>query len=60
VWQAYQYHPGAAADQIPFPEALKEQGTARAEMLEELANLTIICWKNLEEINPPKKKSSKT
>ncbi|MFM6081467.1 MAG: ABC transporter substrate-binding protein, partial [Dolichospermum sp.] len=36
--KAYQYHPGAAADPIPFPEALKaEEHQARAEMLETLA-----------------------
>ena len=53
--QAYQYHPGAAADQIPFPEALKEQEqTARAEMLEELANFDDhLLEELLEEINPP-------
>jgi elongation factor G len=53
--QAYQYHPGAAADPIPFPEALKEQEqAARAEMLEELANFDDhLLEELLEEINPP-------
>ena len=53
--QAYQYHPGAAADQIPFPEALKEQEqAARTEMLEELANFDDhLLEELLEEINPP-------
>ncbi len=52
--QAYQYHPGAAADPIPFPEALKEQEqAARAEMLEELANFDDhLLEELLEEINP--------
>lgn len=54
--QAYQYHTGAAADPIPFPDALKEQEqTARAEMLEELANFDDhLLEELLEEINPPK------
>jgi len=53
--QAYQYHLGAAADQISFPEALKEQEqAARTEMLEELANFDDhLLEELLEEINPP-------
>ncbi len=53
--QAYQYHQGAAADPIPFPEALKEQEqAARTEMLEELANFDDhLLEELLEEINPP-------
>jgi elongation factor G len=53
--QAYQYHPGAAADPIGFPESLKEQEqAARAEMLEELANFDDhLLEELLEEINPP-------
>ncbi len=53
--QAYQYHAGAAADPIPFPESLKEQEqAARAEMLEELANFDDhLLEELLEEINPP-------
>ena len=53
--QAYQYHTGAPADPIPFPEALKEQEqAARAEMLEELANFDDhLLEELLEEINPP-------
>jgi elongation factor G len=53
--QAYQYHPGAAADPIEFPESLKEQEqAARAEMLEELANFDDhLLEELLEEINPP-------
>lgn len=52
--QAYQYHPGAAADPIPFPAALKEQEqAARAEMLEELANFDDhLLEELLEEIKP--------
>jgi len=51
---AYQYHPGAAADPIPFPETLKEQEqVARTEMLEELANFDDrLLEELLEEINP--------
>ena len=53
--QAYQYHPGAPADPIPFPDSLKEQEqAARAEMLEELANFDDhLLEELLEEINPP-------
>ena len=53
--QAYQYHPGAPADPIGFPESLKEQEqAARAEMLEELANFDDhLLEELLEEINPP-------
>ena len=53
--QAYQYHPGAPADPIAFPESLKEQEqAARAEMLEELANFDDhLLEELLEEINPP-------
>lgn len=53
--QAYQYHPGAPADPIPFPESLKQQEqAARAEMLEELANFDDhLLEELLEEINPP-------
>lgn len=52
--QAYQYHPGAAADPIPFPESLKQQEqAARAEMLEELANFDDhLLEELLEEIEP--------
>jgi elongation factor G len=53
--QAYQYHPGAPADQIPFPEHLKEEEhTARAEMLEALANFDDhLLEELLEDIEPP-------
>ncbi|MFE1746911.1 elongation factor G [Coleofasciculus sp. H7-2] len=53
--QAYHYHPGAAADPVPMPDALKEQEqAARAEMLEELANFDDhLLEELLEEINPP-------
>lgn len=53
--QAYQYHPGAPADPIAFPDSLKEQEqAARAEMLEELANFDDhLLEELLEEINPP-------
>ncbi|OCQ94116.1 elongation factor G [Nostoc sp. MBR 210] len=53
--QAYQYHPGAPADQIPFPEHLKaEEHTARAEMLEALANFDDhLLEELLEDIEPP-------
>ncbi|MEO0684773.1 MAG: elongation factor G, partial [Cyanobacteria bacterium J06649_11] len=37
--KAYHYHPGAAADAIPFPETLREEEhAAREEMLEILAD----------------------
>jgi len=51
---AFVYHPGAPADPIPFPEALKQQEqAARAEMLEELANFDDhLLEELLEEINP--------
>jgi elongation factor G len=53
--QAYKYHPGAAADPIPFPEHLKEEEhTARAEMLEALANFDDhLLEELLEDIEPP-------
>ncbi len=53
--QAYQYHPGAPADLIPFPENLKEkEQIARAEMLETLANFDDhLLEELLEEIEPP-------
>jgi len=52
--QAYQYHPGTAADPISFPETLKEQEqAARSQMLEELANFDDhLLEELLEEINP--------
>ncbi len=53
--QAYHYHPGAAADPVPFPAELKEQEhAARNEMLEELANFDDhLLEELLEEIEPP-------
>ncbi|MFN6564082.1 MAG: elongation factor G [Nostoc sp. ChiSLP01] len=53
--QAYQYHPGAPADPIPFPENLKaEEHIARAEMLEALANFDDhLLEELLEDIEPP-------
>lgn len=53
--QAYLYHPGAAADPIPFPEELKqEEHIARAEMLEALANFDDhLLEELLEDIEPP-------
>jgi elongation factor G len=53
--QAYQYHPGAPADPIPFPESLKEEERiARAEMLEALANFDDhLLEELLEDIEPP-------
>ncbi|MEH2384232.1 MAG: elongation factor G [Nostoc sp.] len=53
--QAYQYHPGAPADPIPFPESLKEEErTARAQMLEALANFDDhLLEELLEDIEPP-------
>ncbi|MBN3870627.1 elongation factor G [Nostoc sp. JL33] len=53
--QAYKYHPGAPADPIPFPESLKEEEhTARAEMLEALANFDDhLLEELLEDIEPP-------
>lgn len=52
--QAYHYHPGAPADEVAFPAALKEQEqAARTEMLEELANFDDhLLEELLEEINP--------
>ncbi|MBN3958346.1 elongation factor G [Nostoc sp. NMS8] len=52
--QAYQYHPGAPADPIPFPENLKEEEhAARAEMLEALANFDDhLLEELLEDIEP--------
>ncbi|MEH2083958.1 MAG: elongation factor G [Nostoc sp.] len=52
--QAYKYHPGAPADPIPFPESLKEEEhTARAEMLEALANFDDhLLEELLEDIEP--------
>ena len=53
--QAYQYHPGAPADPVPLPEALREQEhTARIEMLETLADFDDhLLEELLEEIDPP-------
>ncbi|GCL39326.1 small GTP-binding protein [Sphaerospermopsis reniformis] len=53
--KAYQYHAGAAADSIPFPEALKaEEHQARAEMLETLADFDDhLLEELLEDIEPP-------
>lgn len=53
--QAYQYHQGAVADPIPFPENLKEEEhIARAEMLEALANFDDhLLEELLEDIEPP-------
>lgn len=53
--QAYQYHPGAPADPIPFPENLKEEEhIARAQMLEALANFDDhLLEELLEDIEPP-------
>jgi elongation factor G len=53
--QAYQYHAGAPADLIPFPESLKaEEQIARAEMLEALANFDDhLLEELLEDIEPP-------
>ena len=53
--QAYHYHPGAPADPVEMPESLREQEhTARAEMLEELANFDDhLLEELLEEIEPP-------
>ncbi|MFW9257277.1 elongation factor G [Nostoc sp. CALU 546] len=53
--QAYQYHPGAPADPIPFPESLKEEEhITRAEMLEALANFDDhLLEELLEDIEPP-------
>jgi len=52
--QAYQYHPGAPADLIPLPAALREQElAARSEMLEVLADFDDRLLESLvEDINP--------
>jgi elongation factor G len=54
--QAYQYHPGQAADPIPLPDGLREQEhAARVEMLEALADFDDHLLEELiEEIDPPK------
>lgn len=53
--KAYQYHPGAPADSITFPENLKaEEHLARAEMLETLANFDDhLLEELLDDIEPP-------
>ncbi|MTJ54935.1 elongation factor G [Anabaena sp. UHCC 0253] len=53
--KAYQYHVGAPADSIPFPEELKvEEHIARAEMLEALADFDDhLLEELLEDIEPP-------
>ncbi len=53
--EAYHYHPGAPADRVPMPEALKEQEHwAREEMLEALSNFDDhLLEELLEEIEPP-------
>lgn len=53
--QAYHYHSGAAADPVPFPEALSaEEHAARAELLEALADFDDHLLEELmEEIEPP-------
>ncbi|AFZ26382.1 translation elongation factor 2 (EF-2/EF-G) [Cylindrospermum stagnale PCC 7417] len=53
--QAYQYRLGAPADQIPFPENLKEEEhIARSQMLEALANFDDhLLEELLEDIEPP-------
>jgi len=53
--QAFQYHPGAAADPIPLPDRLREQEqAARAEMLEVLADFDDhLLEELLEDMNPP-------
>ncbi len=52
--QAYQYHFGAPADPIPFPEHLQEEEhIARAQMLEALANFDDhLLEELLEDIEP--------
>ncbi len=52
--KAYHYHPGAAADAIPFPEELKlEEQAAREEMLETLADFDDhLLEELLEDIEP--------
>jgi elongation factor G len=53
--QAYHYHPGAPADPVPLPDALKDQEqAARVEMLETLADFDDhLLEELLEEIDPP-------
>ena len=53
--QAYHYHPGAPADPVPLPEALREEEhAARTEMLETLADFDDhLLEELLEEIDPP-------
>lgn len=53
--KAYQYHTGAPADSITFPENLKaEEHLARAEMLETLANFDDhLLEELLDDIEPP-------
>lgn len=53
--QAYQYHPGQAADPVPMPEHLKaEETAARDELLETLADFDDhLLEELLEEIQPP-------
>lgn len=53
--QAFQYHPGAAADPIPLPDRLREQEqAARTEMLEVLADFDDhLLEELLEDMNPP-------
>ncbi|AFY54482.1 translation elongation factor 2 (EF-2/EF-G) [Rivularia sp. PCC 7116] len=52
--KAYHYHSGAAADIVPFPEALKaEEHAAREEMLETLADFDDhLLEELLEDIEP--------
>jgi elongation factor G len=53
--QAYHYHPGAPADPVPLPDALRdEEHAARTEMLETLADFDDhLLEELLEEIDPP-------
>lgn len=53
--KAYHYHPGAPADVVPLPEDLRsEEQTARAEMLEALANFDDhLLEELLDDIVPP-------
>ncbi|MDX2243762.1 MAG: elongation factor G [Leptolyngbyaceae cyanobacterium bins.302] len=53
--QAYHYHPGAPADPVPLPDALREQEkAARNEMLETLSNFDDhLLEELLEDIEPP-------
>jgi elongation factor G len=52
--QAYHYHPGAPADPVPLPDALRDQEkAARYEMLETLANFDDhLLEELLEDIDP--------